>query len=152
MNSKLLLALFLGASAGLTAQNVNTQGPQAMRTKKNNFVHQAAAPAASAFSNRVEIWSNDLSVPADWVISNQSGNTDNWVIGTNGPAGGFPLADILSTTAANGYALFDSDLLCSGNQVADLTMANSADCSSFNSIGEVTPNCLSLFSYSSLNL
>jgi len=131
MNSKLLLAMFLGASATLSAQNASTQSVPANTTKKNNYVHQHAAPASNSFSNRVDIWTNDFSNAADWVLTNEVGNNSNWVIGTAVPAGNFPITAIASTSAANGYALFDSDLDCSGNQVPNLTTANSIDCSLF---------------------
>jgi hypothetical protein len=100
------------------------------QSKKNNSIIQAkGAILQETSSNRAVIWTNDLSVPADWTISNSSGNADNWVIGTGVPAGTFPIAGIASTSAANGFALFDSDLLCSGNQNAHLTTAQSIDCS-----------------------
>jgi hypothetical protein len=100
------------------------------QSKKNNSIIQAkGAISQETSSNRAVIWTNDLSVPADWTISNSSGNADNWVIGTGVPAGTFPIAGIASTSAANGFALFDSDLLCSGNQNAHLTTAQSIDCS-----------------------
>ncbi len=38
--------------------------------------------------------------------------SDNWVFSTVGPTGSFATDTIASTTAANGFALFDSDLLC----------------------------------------
>jgi len=69
------------------------------------------------------IWSDDFTTPANWVISNEVGNSDNWVIGTSGPSGTYAINPIASTSGGN-FALFDSDVLCSGNQVADLTTAN----------------------------
>jgi len=97
--------------------------------KNNNIVQAQGVGLQESNSNRAVIWTNDLSVPADWTISNSSSNNDNWVIGTAVPSGSFPIAPIASTTAANGYALFDSDSLCSGNQNAHLTTAQSIDCS-----------------------
>jgi hypothetical protein len=73
---------------------------------------------SAAYSQSNVIWSDNLSVPANWTIGNLAGNSDNWVIGTTPPSGTFPLPVIASPTAANGFALFDSDLLCSGNQNA----------------------------------
>ena len=80
------------------------------------------------------IWSNDFSHPADWIISNEVGNFDNWVIGNNVPSGSFPITSINSTTSSNGYALFDSDLLCSGNQIANISIANPIDLSGFDAV------------------
>src|ERR1043165_6380325 len=70
------------------------------------------------------IWSDDFSNASNWVISNDVGSTDDWVIGTNGPSGAYMIPAITSTTAANGFALYDSDLMCSGNQIGNLTTAN----------------------------
>ena len=75
-----------------------------------------------------QIWQDDFSDPANWAVSNTAGGFD-WVIGTNPASGSFPLAEIVSTTAANGYAMFDSDLNCIdpgalGDQTAMLTTAN----------------------------
>lgn len=81
------------------------------------------------------IWTSDFSTAADWTVSNaSSGNNDNWVIGTAVPSGPFSIPPIASTTAANGYALFDSDLYCSGSQIAYLTTTNSIDCSTYSAV------------------
>lgn len=79
------------------------------------------------------IWSDDFSIPANWVVSNATGNNNNWVIGTAVPAGDFPIPAILSTTAANGYALYDSDLYC-GTDDASVRTANPIDLSGYNSV------------------
>ncbi|MBI2258666.1 MAG: T9SS type A sorting domain-containing protein [Flavobacteriia bacterium] len=81
------------------------------------------------------VFTNDFSNPADWTIGNNAGNTDNWVIGTAVPSGTYPIPGITSTTVANGFALFDSDLLCSLNQSAWITNANPIDLSA-------TPNVI----------
>jgi hypothetical protein len=73
------------------------------------------------------IWSDDFSVPSNWVINNGSTSGDNWIIGTTKPQ--ITLGKIKSTTASNGFALFDSDKLCSGNQVAFLSTAKPIDLS-----------------------
>jgi len=74
------------------------------------------------------IWSDDFSVPANWVISNDVGNTDDWIIGLTPPSGVYFINPIASTSAANGFALYDSDLMCSGNQIGNLTTANAINC------------------------
>ena len=79
-------------------------------------------PAISA--NRDILFTSDFSNAADWVIGNENDpNNDNWVIGTTAPSGSFAIPAIASTSAANGFALFDSDLLCGGSQNAWLAMA-----------------------------
>ncbi|MBI4646521.1 MAG: SprB repeat-containing protein [Bacteroidia bacterium] len=82
-------------------------------------------------SSKVTIWSDDFSVPANWTISNGAGNTDNWVIGTDGGQGTYTIGPITSTTAANGFALFDSDFMCSGNQIGYITTASSINLSAY---------------------
>ncbi len=74
------------------------------------------------------IWSDDFSNPLNWDVSHSpNASADDWVIGTAIPNGSFPIDPIMSASAANGYALFDSDLLCSGDQVANLTTVNPID-------------------------
>ena len=59
-------------------------------------------------------WSNDFSNASDWtMVDLLNGGLQNWVITTNGPQGWYSSAmgPIASTTAANGFALYDSDAL-----------------------------------------
>ncbi len=125
----LISASILLGSAFLTKVDAANDNIGKQIKKNNSIIQATGAISQETSSNRAVIWTNDLSVPADWTISNSSGNADNWVIGTGVPAGTFPIAGIASTSAANGFALFDSDLLCSGNQNAHLTTAQSIDCS-----------------------
>ncbi len=69
-------------------------------------------------------FTNDFSNAADWTMSATIGAT-NWTIGTTPGQGTYSLGAINSTTAANGYALFDSDFGCDGDQVAHMTTTNS---------------------------
>ncbi|MFN5416184.1 MAG: T9SS type A sorting domain-containing protein [Flavobacteriia bacterium] len=81
---------------------------------------------------KTTFYTNDFSNPGDWAIGNNAtgaGASDNWVIGTAGPAGGFAIDAIVSTSAANGFALFDSDLLCSGDQSAWIGNSVPVNCS-----------------------
>lgn len=83
-------------------------------------------------ADRVTIWEDDFSDPTNWTIGNiNDPSNDNWVIGTGVPSGEFPIAGIASTTAANGFALFDSDLLCGGTQNAYVQMAEPTDISAY---------------------
>jgi hypothetical protein len=73
---------------------------------------------------------DDFSNPANWVIDHDSTACSlDWQIGVNSCQGSYPIDDILSTTAANGYAMIDSDAYggaTGGYEVEDcwLTMAN----------------------------
>lgn len=66
-------------------------------------------------------WTEDFdgALPADWKAIKIAGNntpSSNWIWTTTGPAGSFSIGPIVSTTASNGWMIFDSDLNCSGNQ------------------------------------
>ena len=131
MKSKLLLfAMLVLAAMTSNAQNTS-QEIQSNWAHKNNYGFQKSATAPVEFSNRVDLWSSDFSNPADWIISNSAGNASNWVIGSDIPSGTFAIPPIFSTTEANGFALFDSDLDCSGNQIANLTKATSVNCAAY---------------------
>ena len=68
-------------------------------------------PGTLQSGDRDVIWSDDFSVPANWVIAHDAGafNLD-WQIGVGlMNTGSFPTAPIMSTTAANGFAMLDSD-------------------------------------------
>lgn len=67
---------------------------------------------------------DDFSNPGNWTIYNDAFNSDDWVIGTTGSAGSFSIGAINSTTAANGFALYDSDFMCSFDQLAYLQYAS----------------------------
>ncbi len=126
------------ASTAQVSDNQYTSGsaPLAKKAKNNNSV----VPAQKGWSTRhavraTSVFTSDFSNPADWNIYNEvAGTSDDWVIGTAGPAGSFPIDPIASTTAANGFALFDSDNLCSGDQSAFIETANSIDCSSLTGV------------------
>ena len=123
MKTKLLLVSVLCGVLSVSAQKI--QNTSNVAGKNNATVNKRGT---SVTNNRDVFYTNDFSNAADWVISAEAGN-DNWVIGTDVPSGAYAIDGIASTTAANGFALFDSDLLCGGNQVANLTLANGIDCS-----------------------
>lgn len=58
------------------------------------------------------IWGDDFSDSAHWTFGTLDSTAYNWVIGTAVPGGTYPMPAINSTSAANGYALFDSGLPC----------------------------------------
>jgi Secretion system C-terminal sorting domain len=76
---------------------------------------------ANANVSAQAFWSEDFDgqLPADWTAIMAVGNgnaTSNWNWTTTGPAGGFSIGALASTSAANGWMIFDSDLNCSGAQ------------------------------------
>lgn len=76
------------------------------------------------------IYSSDFSVAADWVSGKAAGTTGDWVVSATGAAGPFSIGTIQSTTRTNGFAKYDSDLGCSGNQHAWISMAQPISLSS----------------------
>ncbi|MFQ5446631.1 MAG: T9SS type A sorting domain-containing protein [Saprospiraceae bacterium] len=73
-----------------------------------------------AFS-QTPFWTEEFadSMPAGWTALEVAGDmsaTSNWVWTNTGPAGSFSIGPVVSTSAANGWMLFDSDLNCSGEQ------------------------------------
>ncbi|MBI1227387.1 MAG: T9SS type A sorting domain-containing protein [Bacteroidetes bacterium] len=79
----------------------------------------------SNLNAQTPFWSEDFAgqIPADWTAIMDAGNgnaSSNWVWTNVGPTGPIPTAPLASTTAANGWMIFDSDLNCSGNQDVSL--------------------------------
>ncbi|MEO1262370.1 MAG: T9SS type A sorting domain-containing protein [Bacteroidota bacterium] len=76
---------------------------------------------AVSMNAQVPFWTEDFDggIPADWTALEVAGNNNassNWVWTDAGPMGQFPTDPLASTTAANGWMMFDSDLNCSGEQ------------------------------------
>lgn len=130
---KLYVSLFSVAVAfGVNAQNA----PLAARKMRSEIqpsglVQPIINPSVAGIG---AIWSNDFSNPSDWTTANTAGNASNWVIGTTAPSGDFPIAAIMSNTAANGFALFDSDLFCTSGDDATVSTTNPIDLSAYNAV------------------
>ncbi|MBK6399062.1 MAG: T9SS type A sorting domain-containing protein [Bacteroidetes bacterium] len=99
-----------------------TLGSRLKTTQKSHLTHSTA-------STNAILWSDDFSSSANWVLTHEPGTDGDWVIGLTGPAGAAAINIIQSATAGNGFAKFDSDSICSGNQIGNLTNANPIDLS-----------------------
>jgi hypothetical protein len=105
----------------------------------HNIKHiESIVPQSSSASSLMPapFWSNDFSTQSDWtMVDLLNGGLQNWVITTNGPVGSYSgtMGVINSTTAANGFALFDSDALNTQYtpQEATLTYNGTIDCSAY---------------------
>jgi hypothetical protein len=128
MKKSNLLWLPLLLCCTLTAQTGNH-----LSLHKTISFHPPERGPLPVFSTSAVIWSDDFSNPSSWTISTPvgSGINKDWVIGTTGPSGAYAIPAIESTTASNGFALFDSDLNCSYDQVADITTAVPVNCSAY---------------------
>jgi len=103
--SILSIALIAGTAFGQS----NTR--KEATAKKTQLITDDNTPAVVAGPRGTVLWSDDFSDPGTWTIVNDnSGVPLEWEIGVGlESTGGFPTPAILSTTAANGYAMVDSD-------------------------------------------
>ncbi|MBL7980555.1 MAG: T9SS type A sorting domain-containing protein [Flavobacteriales bacterium] len=105
---RLALLVLLGLSVPTFAQD-RTSGVQG-RTEKPSLDPRVAPGPANQGAPRVDLWSDDFSSPGNWVMGQTGATTLNWQIGTGlSSQGDYPTPAILSTTADNGYAMYDSD-------------------------------------------
>ena len=129
-----LAAIFMMSFGILSAQVAQISSKPLPVTKKKTVLNQQSFKNNLKSSNRSEkhlasiIWSDDFSNPSNWVMTNEASNSDNWIITNQVPVSQFALPIINSTSAANGFAIFDSDSLCSGNEIGDMTNATAISC------------------------
>ena len=133
---KLLLTTSLIVSTFLVyAQIVNGDD---MRIEEKNFlsVQPTSINSANSAAPTPPFWSNTFSNPSDWtMVDLVYGGLQNWVISTTGPTGSFSagLGAISSTSASDGFAMYDSDALNSSYspQEAYIQYNGTVDCSSY---------------------
>ena len=104
----------------------------------NKMVNQNThLPVSSSSAVSQLIWEDDFSDSTNWVVWHDITACDlDWQIGNYSCQGSYPISDIASTTAANGYALMDSDFYggaTGGNEMEDcwLTTKNPIDLTGF---------------------
>lgn len=87
---------------GINSNNVKTRKAACIDVAEMNAERAGGSPA---------IWSDDFSVPSNWTTDYDPTTCDlEWEVGTGLSAGGpAAIATIESTTAANGFAMIDSD-------------------------------------------
>ncbi len=109
-----------------------------MRIEKKNFfsVQPTSTNSASSAAPAPPFWANTFSNPSEWTMVDLIyGGLQNWVISTTGPVGSFSaaLGSISSTSASDGFAMFDSDALNSSYspQEAYIQYNGTVDCSSY---------------------
>ena len=76
-----------------------------------NTISNQVKPSAQIEEKGEELWSDDFSDPSTWVIDHDATSCDlDWQIGLDLQCtGSYPIDAIESSSAANGYALMDSD-------------------------------------------
>ena len=101
----------------------------------NKFYSQSQITAQS-LSKAPPFFTDDFSNSSNWTLIDWDwGGSQNWIITTNGPQGSYsqPMGAIASTSASNGFALYDSDFLNTAytNQNALLVYNYPVDCSNY---------------------
>jgi hypothetical protein len=120
---------------GITAQN-KTQVPLSQKVKP--MLDGQAAPMLQQRGGGGAIWTDDFSDPSTWVLGVAPGAPNlNWQIGIGlENTGDFPTPSVQSTTAANGYAMLDSDGFGNQNLVesSHMTTASPIDLSGIDNV------------------
>jgi len=129
------LAFAMLSFAGLQAQSLNL----APANRKMEYQEFQGRDNGAASANRDIIWSDDFSNPDNWIIAHDGTFDSDFEIGTGlVSAGSYGTPAILSTTAANGYAMYNSDGF--NNQAgvayeqAHITTANPIDLSAYSNL------------------
>lgn len=129
------LAFAMLSFAGLQAQSLNL----APANRKMEYQQFQGRDNDAASANRDIIWSDDFSNPDNWIIAHDGTFDSDFEIGTGlVSAGSYGTPAILSTTAANGYAMYNSDGF--NNQAgvayeqAHITTANPIDLSAYTNL------------------
>ncbi len=128
---------YLLTLSALTAIAVNAQKNGPSVKKQTVFAVEQQPNQKPANTEKATIWESDFSDAADWAIAHDAADCSlDFSIGSVSCAGDYPIGDIASTTASNGWAMVDSDLYggaTGGNEVEDswLTMAVPVDLSAY---------------------
>lgn len=110
---KIVYAVFFSCVCSVAAvAQKNTSSriiPDAPISQKTTYVEaQRSQPVSGA--DRVTLWSDDFSNPANWIIAHSGDFNSDFEIGTGlESTGPYATPAILSTTAGNGYAMYNSD-------------------------------------------
>ena len=118
------MALTAVFSLSVNAQSTKKKSVTPEAKNANNVVAKKGNSVKKVTS---VIWSDDFSNPSNWTTTQDAGTTA-WTFGTSTGQGTYSIQPIASTTAANGFALFDSDFGCDGDQIAHMTTATSINC------------------------
>lgn len=115
-----ILFIFTQIASAQMVRNISANKKSAKKVITQN--HKNRRHSLPNTSNSV-IWSDDFSIQSNWVIDHEAGTDGDWIIGLTGPGGAATIPTIQSLSASNGFAKFDSDSLCTGNQIGNLTTA-----------------------------
>jgi len=128
---------YLLTLSALAAVAVNAQKHGVSVKKEKVYAVEQQPNHKPVTTEKATIWESDFSNAADWTTTHDPADCSlDFSIGNVSCAGSYPIDDITSTTAANGWAIVDSDNYggaTGGNEVEDswLTMANPVDLSTY---------------------
>ena len=114
-------------------------GQSLMQKRTKDFMHVKGDQVKQEKELTI-IWEDDFSDETLWVTAYDDTNPNDgpWVIGTEGPSGYYSdgMGPIESTTADNGFAMYDSDAtgVEVGSQDSKLIWGGAIDCSSYASV------------------
>ncbi|MGB6037258.1 MAG: T9SS type A sorting domain-containing protein [Cryomorphaceae bacterium] len=132
---------FLIAAIGFSGTTIAQQAvPVNSPAMKNNFNPSTKVVKLNQKDFENPLFESDFSeeLGTIWIVNNENASpaeNDDWVVGTDVPSGPFAIAGINSTTAENGFAMFDSDGYCANyefpypSQNASIQTANPVDLS-----------------------
>jgi len=134
MKKVYIIGLFSLATLAVNAQKVNNEYKSRIADVNAEYKSKPVSEA----TEKVIIWSNDFSNAAQWDISNNTSDLQDWVITnvSNTTAGyntGTWTEAGITVSNENGYAMFDSDAVGSngGTQDAFITTATPINLSSY---------------------
>ena len=128
---------YLLTLSALTAVAVNAQKNDAIVAKQKLFAVDKQPVQKPVSTEKATIWESDFSDAAQWTTTHDAADCSlDFSIGNVSCAGSYAIDDIASTTAANGWAMVDSDLYggaTGGNETEDswLTMAVPVDLTNY---------------------
>jgi hypothetical protein len=128
---------YLLTLSALTVVAVNAQKNDAIVAKQKVFAVDKQPVQKPVSTEKAVIWESDFSDAAQWTTTHDAADCSlDFSIGNVACAGDYPIDDIASTTAANGWAMVDSDAYggaTGGNEVEDswLTMAVPVDLTNY---------------------
>lgn len=117
-------------NAQMAQERIHTGKTKTLSSTVSSSVIRQGNPTGVNHSSTL-ILADDFSTPGTWVISHAAGTIGDWVIGPNPPAGLGPIDPINSGSAINGFARFDSDSICSHDQIGNITSASSINLSAY---------------------
>ncbi len=132
---KIYLSICVAILTTSVFAQIENEKNNVMNTNLNKFYSQSQSQAAS-LSKAPPFFTDDFSTPSNWTLIDLDwGGAQNWIITSNGPQGPYsqPMGAISSTSASNGFALYDSDFLNTAytNQNALLIYNYPVDCSNY---------------------